>query len=513
MGRRDPSIRMRRTTILLGAVHRSGAMRFLVASLVVLLALAGCAETKDDSSDLVTEPLTTLPSVLDIEVLDAMGFSESVVTAAVGYANDLYEPTMEVSDTGVIYVTGHTILVDTTGAPVFMSDDDGKTWRQLPFASTVTMPEPLHGATPPPSDEIFLAAGDDGWLYGVDITAATFPVNAWSGDGAEHAYHNPNAYDRVGSTSSVCGAAGLNDRPWAAYAEGKLLMVNNPGGGDAPLGRVEIGVLDVPPAAPAGIGNPVMGPTWNHCATVGGSIPGIPDMRDDHFFAAPQVQGDTLILVLGNAADVMDVEVVEVFRNTNAGPGTMNYGQAAFDADGTLFVGIRNNTWKEESREDPLTGRMFTSRVPVDGQLHLAVSQDDGATFVERTFRVGSNATSIYLDGNMHGPGALLSWAQDGEAGTDWYVGHLRVGPDGGPVVDNVSLVVDEGPAPSAHVQGAAVGPDGRAYIVTFHDGYGPADQATPLHVWIQQDGPVLPVLDLALLDQPASVADEPVGA
>jgi hypothetical protein len=258
-------------------------------------------------------------------------------------------------------------------------------------------------------------------------------------------------------------------------------LVNNPGGGPSPLGRVEVGVLDVPPEAPVGIGAPVVGPTWNFCATSGGSIPGIPGMRDDHLFAVPQVQGERLILVVGNAADVMDVEVVDVFRNTNTGGGTMNNGHVTFDEEGTMFIGIRNNTQPDADGD-------------VTGQLHLAVSQDDGKTFHDRAFVVGTQATSIYLDGNMAGPGALLSWAQDGESGTDWYVAHLFVGPDGGPVLENVSLIVDEGPPPSAHVQGAAAGPDGRAYIVTFHGGYLPTDQATPLHVWVQQEGPTLPV-------------------
>ncbi len=435
----------------------------------------------------------SLPDVLDVEIEDVMSFQETIVDAAIGYTADLYEPTMEVSDTGVIYVTGHTILVDTTGAPVFMSDDDGESWSQLPFAGPATMPADMHGATPPPSDEIFLVAGDNGQLWGVDITLFTFPVNGWCGDGAEHCYHNPDAYDEVqaqttrgealqssaGQGDSSCSVANLNDRPWTAYGNDKLLMVNNPGGGP-----VQVGSMDVPPAIP--VGGPQLGVAdqgeWNLCAGEGGgSIPGIPDMRDDHFFVVPQVQNDKLVIVKGNAADVHDVEQVTVFNNTNTGGGTSNYGQAVFDQDGTLFLGIRNNT--EENADGERTG-----------QLHLAVSQDDGTTFTERTLRLGSPSTSIYLDGNMAGPGALLTWAQDGDDGTDWYVAHMFVGPDGGPVVENATLVVDEGPSPSAHVQGAAAGPDGRAYIVTFHGGYGPTDQATPLHVWVQGDGARLPV-------------------
>jgi hypothetical protein len=278
---------------------------------------------------------------------------------------------------------------------------------------------------------------------------------------------------------SSCSAANLNDRPWVAYGDGKLLLVNNPGGGP-----VQVGMMDVPSLPVGGPGLGVAEPfsaTWNLCAGEGGgAIPGIPDMRDDHFFAVPQVQEDELVIVKGSG-DVMDVQQVTVFKNTNTGGGTSNYGQAVFDADGTMFIGIRNNT-EEDADGDR------------QGQLHLAISHDQGETFVERTLALSSPTTSIFMDGNMAGPGALLTWALEGKEGTDWYVAHLFAGADGGPVVENVTRVVENGPPPSAHVQGAAAGPDGRAYIVTFHGGYGPTDGHNPLHVWVQQNGPRLPV-------------------
>lgn len=473
-------------------------MRAVTVLVIAIVAstFAGCLEaTPAAKNDLKQPDLPVLGDVLNVTLANAMTFTEHIVKAAVGFTSDLYEPTMEVSKTGVIYVTGHTILVDTTGAPVFMSKDDGKTWSQLPFLASAKMPEPVHGATPPPSDEIFLVAGDDGWLYGVDITAATFPVNAWKGNGAEHAYHDPNAYDRASSTASQCGAVGLNDRPWASYAKGKLLMVNNPGGGQAPLGRVEVGVMDVPPTVPVGVGNPAIGPKWNYCATVGGSIPGVPGMRDDHFFGVPQVKGGVLNVVTGNAKDVMAVKVVKVFENTNAGGGTSNGGRVTFDKDGTMFVGIRNNTGRSVPGNPTITGQPTTRIQAVNGQLHFAVSRDNGTTFQERTIKLDGVATALYLDGNMMGPGALAMWAQlNGTNRADWFTGHLFVGPDGKPVLENATRVISNGPPTSAHVQGAAAGPDGRAYFVTFHGGYAPADRATPLHVWTQQSGPTLPV-------------------
>ncbi|MDX1611078.1 MAG: hypothetical protein R3185_01830 [Candidatus Thermoplasmatota archaeon] len=479
--------------------------RGLVLLLALAMAGAGCIGSQQDTDDLDPASLpTTAPDLppgvvaLDLTVDPVMGFTTQVVDAAIGYTNDLYEPTMEVSDTGVIYVTGHTILVDTTGAPVFMSKDDGETWEQLPFLGPAQMPAGIHGATPPPSDEIFLTAGDDGQLWGVDITLATFPVNGWCNDGAELCYHNPNAYDEVqantaradAATGGSCSLLNVNDRPWSAYGDGKLLLVNNAGGGP-----VQVGLMDVPTMPVGGPGLDQAEPLsadWNLCAGEGGGfIPGIPDMRDDHFFAVPQVQGDELVIVKGHG-DVHDVEQVTVFETTSAGPGTSNYGQVVFDAEGTMFVGIRNNTYEEVEREG--TFGPTTALEAKEGQLKIAVSQDDGETFVHRTFHVGTPTSSIYMDGNMHGPGALLTWAQEGDDATDWYAAHLTVGADGEPVIENVSLVLDEGPFPSAHVQGAAVGPDGRAHLVMYNGGYDVTDRATPLDVLVQGDGPTLPV-------------------
>ena len=120
-------------------------MRRLLITLVPLALLAGCLDGDgSDAADPVTVPGGGPMHVL--EVVNAslerglpMAFTVRVVTAAVSYANDLYEPTLEVSKTGVIYITGHTILVDTTGAPIFASEDDGETWRQLPFFGTTAM--------------------------------------------------------------------------------------------------------------------------------------------------------------------------------------------------------------------------------------------------------------------------------------------------------------------------------------------------------------------------------------
>lgn len=448
----------------------------LLATLVAisLVALAGCS-TPPAAPPAPPEPdvPAAIPAFVDVSVNALANFTEQVVGEAVSLSSDLYEPTIEVSDTGVIYITGHTVLVDTTGAPVWFSKDDGATWAQLPFAGPAALPSPLHGATPPPSDEIFLAAGDDGWLYGVDITLFSYPVNAWSGDGAELAYHNPNAYPegQTAMQAQECEPLPIKDRPWGAYENGTLLMVSNPGGGPA-----QIGVMEMPPALPGGVGTAATA-DWNLCAGPGGSIPGIPDIRADGRFAVPQMSGGSLYLVVGNKSDVMDTRIVEVFEVDSQDEITSFYGIAAFDAEGSLFVGISNNT---------------DHKTPI-GQLLIAASPDGGETFAQRTFSMGKGPIRhFYMDANENGPGALVVWAVDGDDGFDWYTAHVQVAHDGAPILENVVLAIDEGPMPSAHVTGAAVGPDGRAYLAMYERG---GAGSTPLSVYVQMTGPALPSL------------------
>ena len=488
---------------------------FLLLAGLLAAGFAGClddgAETPAADQPLTSGALTDLAALANASLArdGVMTLTEKVVTAAIDYTGDLYEPTMEVCADGSIYITAHTILVDTTGAPVFGSHDDGATWAQLPWLQSLRLPEPVQGATPPPSDEIFLACGDDGWLYGGDITLATFPVNGWSGNGAMHAYHNPNAYDeaemRDASTESGCVPAPAKDRPWTAYSNGTLLLVSNPASGPA-----QVGILDVPPMLPVGVGATVGGASWNLCAGPGTTpascnIPGIPDIRADGTFAVPQRCEGSMWLVVGNKADLGAVSHVELFEHGTAGEITSVYGIAGFDATGDLFFGITNNTYHRETvnATDPL-GRPTTRTVtvPDNGTLRFAVSQDGGATFVDRSFTfTGSPLRHFYMDPNDFGTGALAVWAVEGESedadgnaeAWDWYVGHVQVGADGAPELTGVHLVINEGPMPSAHVTGAAVGPDGRAYIAMYSSRAILAG-STPLSVYVQQDGPTLPV-------------------
>ena len=461
-----------------------------------LLATAGCLDPADDPAEPVVDALPPLAPVVQVAslVADPMTFAQSVISPAQGVAADLYEPTMEVSDTGVIYVAAHVIGAATTGTPAWYSRDDGASWTQLPFAGPVSAPPPIQGAQPPPGDEGFIVAGDDGEAWMADIYLAGFSVTGWCGDGAELCYDNRQAYDRITSTSEMCAdgiepqastASSLNDRPWAAYAPGvgTLLLVNNPGGGP-----MQIGAMQVPPATPVGSSDPVTGPQWNLCASPDGWIPGIPAMRGDGFFAVPQMTGsgesERLTVVLGNVDDIFALEVKDVFHVSSDYGGTSNGGRTAFDGDGNLFVGAYNNTEGADSTKDP-------------GQFILAASSDDGQRFVNVTFVTQTPVRSLYLDSNLGGPGALLTWSQLGssEAVSDWYVAHVHVGAHGEPVLSHVTRAVQDGPHSSAHVMGASVGPDGRAYFVNFEDTADAVSYvgSTPLSVWIQQAGPTLP--------------------
>jgi hypothetical protein len=507
-------------------------MRAFLAAPILLALLAGCVADEGDvpAPDPVADGRTLLTDLIN-QTLAAvnvpMTFEPYVVTAAVDVTGDLYEPTIEVSDSGAIFITGHTIAVDTTGAPVFSSYDDGVTWQQLPWFNAVTMPSPVQGATPPPSDEIFLAAGDDGWLYGVDITLATYPVNAWSHDGRIHTYHNPNAYDETKATpetETMCVPRPAKDRPWGAYENGTLLMVSNPAGD-----RAQVGVMSVPPRNNLAFGAPADDIQWNLCAGPGGSIPGVPDIRADGFFGVPQLttkplpDGTTqpiLAIVIGNRENVMGTSIVEAFPVRSIGEITSFYGHVAFDTPGTMFVGITNNTWDEEVRNGTnLLGQPTTQviRHQRDGQMLFAASTDDGNTFINATFTMpGKPLRHFYMDANEKGPGALVVWAIDGETRNannatiawDWYVGHLQLGANGAPEMVGVHLAINEGPRPSAHVTGAAVGPDGRAYLAMYTGGGGPntpglppsvppqlpsVSSALPLSVYVQRSGPGLP--------------------
>ncbi len=245
--------------------------------------------------------------------------------------------------------------------------------------------------------------------------------------------------------------------------------------------------MKVPPSQPAGLTTPLTGPTWNTCAgdgqANGGGIPGIPGMRDDGFFAVPQLQGSNMVVVTGYASDVMKVSQATVLKFDNTGVSAiMDSGQAAFDSRGTMFVAAFNNNG---------TGAAA-------GGFQLAVS-GDGANFTVDRFGFEQPVSALYIDGNLHGPGALVYWGLLNGTTTDYYFGHAFV-ENGHAVLRDVNVAFRNGPVASRHVQGAALGPDGRAYMI-MSDVSGNDDQAmvmavgtTPLRVVVQTGGVRMPV-------------------
>ncbi|MGB0652246.1 MAG: hypothetical protein ACPGQL_03510 [Thermoplasmatota archaeon] len=442
--------------------------------------LAGCLGD-DDTSD---------ASDLAAGELDLFGLPELVNATfqvlqlpAIHTGHGLYEPTIDVSLDGTIYVSAHSTGLGQLPAPGYYSTDDGASWNTLALAGPAALPPGTQGSAPLFSDEIFIVAGDDGQAWGVDINLHSYIVSGWCDDGATHCYYNPQAYDHAQTVLQApeCNPVPLKDRPWAAYANGTLLLVNNPGGGP-----MQLGAMQVPPTLYVDAGPVASGIQWNLCASSDGYIPGIPALRGDGFFAVPQGNEGAFHVVTGYASDVMDVQQVPVFQNSNqyaSRSNVINVGQAAFDATGALYVGAQANTASQDG--------------PDAGGFQVAVSLD-GQNFTETTFRFDRPVSSVYFDGNPNGPGALVNWGHEDGDRTDWYMGHLFVGLDGAPILRHVTMALDDGPDASRHVQGAAVGPDGRSYMVMSENSGNdqtsdPGPGETPMAVVVQQDGPVMP--------------------
>lgn len=440
----------------------------LWASLAILALLtAGCSSSPAPTKSLTVE----VPAHLErsnVTVAGTMAFAPSVVTPAVGLAQDLYEPNLEVSDRGTIYVVAHVAGAVDTGSPAYVSTNDGGSWKQLPFFSGVAMPSPGQGSALPSGDEGYIVPAEDGRAYMADVSLHSFPVEGWCDDGATDCYHNPNAYDRVAAErqEGSCQPTSLNDRPWAAYSNHTLLLINNAG-----TGAVQVGVLDMPVSGPVG----ALPARWNMCAADGGSIPGIPALRADHRFVVPQEQDKKMVVVTGDTADLSEVDVVDAFDLTSTSPdfgGGGQFGGAAFDGAGNLYVWAENNT-KEE------------------GWFAIGSSSDAGAHMDVTRFHTSGKVGFMHVDGAQNGTGALVTWAQQGTASNraDFYAGHL-VPEAGGVRLVDVSLVAKD-TMPCGDVMGSGAGPDGRAYVVVFSDPQGCQDTplSHPLTVYVQAEG------------------------
>ncbi len=517
------------------------SVRFLMALSLMAIGFAGCVDSEGaDVNDEASSDDSFLYS-----------FEQHTLPAVYREPLGLYEPTIDVGGDGNIYVSAHSTGVGENPAPAYVSHDDGATWESMALFRDMQMEPHEQGAAPFFSDEVFIVAGEDGEAWGMDCctllgttpdpvtdpvseqdpTGFTvdvglgvaglvapnnhLPVVGWCADGREVCYYNQHAIDHTAyatSSSTDCVPYYGTDRPWLAYNNGKLLMVNNPGlsfvSGGQPLGGIslQLGAMDTPPATPIALGAAAWGIDWNLCASSpGGHIPGIPDMRADHFFAAPQriaASGcgaeQSWELIMGNAADVHDVHQTTAITAAHVSPAETDstpsqvgwYGQASFDANGDLYVGVMNNT----------AGRDADDRcIALDGGMKFAYSNDDGESFTHTTFRFDRPVSSMYMDGNRYGEGFLLNWGEIDGPHTDWYVGHVFPNENGTLRLENVMLAVDDGPESSRHVQGAAMGPDGRAYLVLSYHAQNPGGQRaqegdTPMFVAVQEFGPRMPV-------------------
>ncbi len=496
----------------------------LLSALLSIVGLAGCV-TDDTPLDTVENVVGDLvPATFNLTTIPAV-FGEPIPVSPRELQDShigLYEPTIDVGPDGTIYVSSHSADVGVYPAPAHFSIDDGATWQSMALFMDYQGSPEQHMSAPLFSDEVFIIAGEAGQAWGVDCCTNdnAFPLVGWGNNGATVDYYNQNARDLTRHivdpllTGGECVPTPTTDRPWAAYNNGKLLMVNNPGGslvsanGQIPI---QVAIMDTPPATPIAYTGTPWGIEWNYCASPGGFIPGIPDMRADHFWAVPQwvdFRGDACdptwtshYTVTTGQGRVANPTTTFVFENTHVAPAEEDstpstighYGQAVFDATGTLFVGAMNNTAMMNDAGDCIAK-------PGVGAIHLAVSTDDAATFTETTFTFDSPVSAYYMDGNRQGEGFLLNWGQIDGNHTDWYVAHIFANDDGTLRLENKMLLMDDGPEASRHVQGAALGPDGRAYAVLSWNSQNPGasdraeDGDTPLFVAVQMDGPTMPV-------------------
>jgi hypothetical protein len=476
-----------------------------VLAMLVAASLSGCIG-EDASTNVPQDAVKRVRSpgiVVNVAEQVAANFVLSVLPS-VFPGHGLYEPTVDVGPDGAIYYSAHSQNVGQNPAPAYYSLDDGATWHSMALFQDIQGEPHEQRSAPLFSDEVFIVAADDRMAWGMDCCQASqAPLVGWCENGAEVCFYNQNAYASEATLldAAACQAFPLTDRPWLAYANGKLLLVNNPGGG--PL---QVGAMDVPPLLPVAHTGSAWGIEWNLCGSTDGYIPGIPDMRPDHFFAVPQLQNygscedSHYDIMTGNANSIGSIVQTTVFKNSHAAPAETDstpsnvglYGQTVFDADGRLYLGAMNNTSLSctEGDHEP---------APNDGGLHFALSVDDGKTYTETTFRFEQPVSSLYMDGNRYGPGFLINWGLiDGEH-TDWFVAHVFPNEDGTLRLENMMLAVDDGPEASRHVQGAALGPDGRAYLALSENSSNPGGATstpgdTPMQLVVQIGGPRMPV-------------------
>ena len=128
--------------------------RWMILGMLSTLALAGClggGSTQDDGADDLQGPLQTVDAAYEVFTLPA------VYQDPIG----LYEPTIDVSDDGTVYVSAHSTEVGRNPAPAYFSLDDGATWESMALFMDVQGEPEEQMSAPLLSDEVFIIAADD----------------------------------------------------------------------------------------------------------------------------------------------------------------------------------------------------------------------------------------------------------------------------------------------------------------------------------------------------------------
>ncbi|MES2153861.1 MAG: hypothetical protein V4510_01865 [bacterium] len=403
----------------------------------------------------------------------AMTFASGTVTPAVGVLQDLYEPTVTVSGTGAIYVAGHVIGAYSTGTPAYVSNNNGVSWTQLPAVSSVST-APVQGSAQPGGDEGIVVADGTGRAWLVDMGAQGMSVTGYCGNGANVCYTLPDAWSPNQSVASGCGVASVaTDRPWAAYANNQLLLVNNGYLGTAG-NRVQLSLLNVAP----GVAPPVTPPFWNGCASAAGFIPGVPALRgSDGRYVIPHVQGANLRVITGTtlvpSATTTDFAVASTDLACPGSGYGANWGFSTVSQPGTFYVTAAKDA------------------------THFSVSATTtGTTFKTGTFAtVAGNIAFLWISGSQLAEGALVSWAEDNGScfNPTFYAAHIKLDATGTPVISDITTIGAVNGA-CGDLMGSSLSPSGNAYVVVFAQPNGCTDfpLVTPLRVYKQTAGPIL---------------------
>ena len=435
------------------------------------------------SSCLAAGALATLALALPASASAAdMTFTRhQIPTQSLGW--DLYEPSVFAAgadgQTKAIYFAAHSEAAFTTRAPGWVSNDGGNTWAQLPglLPKDPVTPIPTGGGHAT-GDEGIIVADHTGRAWQFDNGAGQMPMYSFCGDGGAECGYQPNVYDFAAAASSDCQTGG-DDRPWHAYGNNKVLLVNNGFVGTNSKNVAQVGLFDTTTQTA----------TWNMCAHEGW-IPGVPSMRDsDGEEAVPQISGD-----VDDNGDFQP-KALTLLR----GPDPFHL--AAEDLWGTKvtdFACSSNFGWASYSN----VGNLFAMSATDERSITVG-ALIDGKHWQRTAVPVHGPIQFLWLSASQSSrdpkhDGALVTWAEppsgkkDDCGAANFYAAHVVL-KGGGLSVKDVSLVAANQDAPCGDYHGSSLGPDGKAYVAIETGGCLGDPTAKQIAAWIQTGGPTLP--------------------